>query len=86
MLIILLFFDEYLKILFELLIYSLYLNIWLRMPGCGWDNLDTEQIVEFLCEKHYELQSSVQNYMSGKAMKFPNIVQEESHSISYSNW
>ena len=86
MLIILLFFDEYLKILFELLIYSLYLNIWLRMPGCGWGNLNTEQIVEFLCEKHYELQSSVQNYMNGKTMKFPNIVQKESHSIFYSNW
>lgn len=70
----LLFIHESLKVLIELLVHSFYLFIWLWVPGCRWDDLNSEKVVKFLSKEHNKLQISIWNNIIRKIMEFLHMV------------
>ena len=66
------------EVLVKLLVNPLCLSVGLRMPGCGSCDLDSEEAVEFLGELRDKLWTTIGDNGVGKAMEFPDMVEEES--------
>ena len=79
--IILAFGDENLEVLFEFLINTFSLPIYLWVVGSKCSNLDPKQLAKFMHEFHNELGTSVKEDGLWESMELPEVVKVEVSSI-----